>query len=121
MIDWNSPIALKLREVTSRVHKSKSCNCRDIPLGGCSVLRLRMVLLDKKEKAPFPIIVYFLTRYLALASTIGSPISLNVKSGLNCQALYRSIQVVSGGSIGMATISFALRTFQRSLRVERSV
>ncbi|KAK7692884.1 hypothetical protein QCA50_004519 [Cerrena zonata] len=66
--------------------------------------------ISGRRKFRYPIIIYFLARYLALAAMIGAVIGFDVKSGLNCRPFFIFLQMTGNASGGMATINLALRT-----------
>ncbi|KIY68496.1 hypothetical protein CYLTODRAFT_453466 [Cylindrobasidium torrendii FP15055 ss-10] len=66
--------------------------------------------ITRKRQFRWPLIFYFMNRYCLLFALIGIAIALNVKSPVNCQALYTYNQVLGNASIGLASINLSLRT-----------
>ncbi|KAK7441029.1 hypothetical protein VKT23_016811 [Stygiomarasmius scandens] len=66
--------------------------------------------ISGKKTFRWPLIFYFLNRYCLLFALIAISVSLNVKTEINCQALYTFAQVFGNASIGLASINFSLRT-----------
>ncbi|EKM58095.1 uncharacterized protein PHACADRAFT_116755 [Phanerochaete carnosa HHB-10118-sp] len=58
----------------------------------------------------WPLIFYFLGRYLLVFAMIGILTALDVTTEVNCQALYTFNQLVGQATIGLASINLAIRT-----------
>jgi hypothetical protein len=63
-----------------------------------------------KKKFRWPMIFYFLNRYVLLVALIGIAVALNVTSEVDCQALYTFNQCLGNAAIGLASINLSLRT-----------
>ncbi|KAJ2933068.1 hypothetical protein H1R20_g4045, partial [Candolleomyces eurysporus] len=66
--------------------------------------------ISGKKTFRWPLTFYFLNRYCLLIALIGIAIALNVKTEINCQALYTFNQVFGNATIGLASINLSLRT-----------
>ncbi|KAF7794913.1 hypothetical protein EIP86_006056 [Pleurotus ostreatoroseus] len=63
-----------------------------------------------KKQFRWPLIFYFLDRYLLFFAMIGILVALDVTTEVNCQALYTYNQLVGDAAVGLASINLALRT-----------
>lgn len=63
-----------------------------------------------RKKFHWPMIFYFLDRYLLFFAMIGILIALDVTTEVNCQALYTYNQLVGDAAVGLASINLAIRT-----------
>ncbi|TFK26090.1 hypothetical protein FA15DRAFT_667769 [Coprinopsis marcescibilis] len=66
--------------------------------------------ITRKKPFRWPLVFYFLNRYCLLFAQIGIAIALNVKTEVDCQALYTFNQCVGNATIGLASINLSLRT-----------
>ncbi|EKM76703.1 hypothetical protein AGABI1DRAFT_115598 [Agaricus bisporus var. burnettii JB137-S8] len=66
--------------------------------------------ISGKKKFRWPMIFYFLNRYVLLVALIGIAVALNVTSEVDCQALYTFNQCLGNAAIGLASINLSLRT-----------
>ncbi|KAK0203656.1 hypothetical protein DFS33DRAFT_1431159 [Desarmillaria ectypa] len=66
--------------------------------------------MSGRKKFRWPMIFYFLNRYLLLFALIGIAISLNITKEVNCQALYTFNQLAGNAAVGLASINLSLRT-----------
>ncbi|KAF5371695.1 hypothetical protein D9758_003538 [Tetrapyrgos nigripes] len=66
--------------------------------------------LTRRKPFRWPMIFYFLDRYLLLFALIGILISLDSTVRLNCQALYIFNQLAGNAAVGLASINLSLRT-----------
>ncbi|KAF8918614.1 hypothetical protein CPB85DRAFT_995468 [Mucidula mucida] len=63
-----------------------------------------------KKTFRWPMVFYFLNRYLLLFALVGILTALDVTSEVNCQALYTFNQVTGNAAVGLASINLCLRT-----------
>lgn len=63
-----------------------------------------------KRKFRWPLAFYFLGRYSLLAALVGIVVALNVRTEVDCQALYTFNQIAGNFTIGFASINLSLRT-----------
>ncbi|KAG7098375.1 hypothetical protein E1B28_000333 [Marasmius oreades] len=107
-VDWHSPV-----EIT---HNSTSFgNLLHVLLGlyiweWLTSLDFEYKLLIGEHKFRWPLIFYFLNRYMVFICLIAFTVSLNIQQPLDCQGLYVFIQTMGGLSAGLACASLAIRT-----------
>ncbi|KAJ3478009.1 hypothetical protein NLI96_g10062 [Meripilus lineatus] len=68
-----------------------------------------------RKKFSWPMIPYFLTRYIGLGAMIGILLSVNITAQMDCQSLYMFISVATALSGGFASVNFAIRTLGNDL------
>ncbi|KAK0192707.1 hypothetical protein F5146DRAFT_1191529 [Armillaria mellea] len=66
--------------------------------------------MSGRKKFRWPMIFYFLNRYLLLFALVGIAIALNITKEVNCQALYTFNQLAGNAAVGLASINLSLRT-----------
>jgi len=108
MVDWTSPIEIQKDAAAFN-------NLMHTLLGlyiweWFTSLEFDWQYISGQKKFRWPLIFYFLNRYCLLFALIGIAIALNVKTEVNCQALYTFNQVLGNASIGLASINLSLRT-----------
>ncbi|KAF9467908.1 hypothetical protein BDZ94DRAFT_1305083 [Collybia nuda] len=66
--------------------------------------------ISGKKTFRWPLIFYFLNRYVLLFALIGIAVALNVTTEIDCQGLYTFNQCFGNAAIGLASINLSLRT-----------
>ncbi|KAF8636935.1 hypothetical protein AX17_003186 [Amanita inopinata Kibby_2008] len=108
MVDWNSPeeLAKDAKSFERLMHVLLGLYIWE----WFTSLNFDWQFISGKKKFRWPMIFYFLNRYLLLFALIGITIALNVTTEINCQALYTFNQVTGNSAIGLASINLSLRT-----------
>ncbi|TDL15708.1 hypothetical protein BD410DRAFT_732263, partial [Rickenella mellea] len=57
-----------------------------------------------------PQLIYLLGRFTLLTSLIGIVVAINVTAEINCQLLYLVNQITGNAAIGLASVTFSIRT-----------
>jgi len=86
-----------------------------VMLGLCSweiivLLPFDWSFITRKREARWPSFFYFYCRYSLWIAVIGINTAINVRTKVNCQALYTSTQFAGNTSIGSASTLLVLRT-----------
>ncbi|CAL1698259.1 unnamed protein product [Somion occarium] len=66
--------------------------------------------ISGKKKFHWPMIFYFLARYLILMCLIGILVALNTTTPVNCAALYGVVGFAGQASVGLPSLILAIRT-----------
>ncbi|KAJ3480502.1 hypothetical protein NLI96_g8304 [Meripilus lineatus] len=66
--------------------------------------------ITRKRRFRWPMLFYFLSRYVMLISIIGQLIALDITTEVNCGTLYTFNAATALASIGLASINLAIRT-----------
>ncbi|KAH8822636.1 hypothetical protein DL96DRAFT_1698148 [Flagelloscypha sp. PMI_526] len=67
-------------------------------------------IFSAKRRFRWPMIIYFLNRFLLLFALIGIAVALNVTTPIDCQSLYTFNQLTGMASVGLASINLSIRT-----------
>ncbi|KAJ7100005.1 hypothetical protein B0H15DRAFT_936765 [Mycena belliarum] len=67
-------------------------------------------VLTGKKAFRWPLIFYFLNRYLLLAAMAGIAVALDSTTEIDCQAVYTFNQFAGNAAVGLASINLSLRT-----------
>ncbi|EKM58096.1 uncharacterized protein PHACADRAFT_88790 [Phanerochaete carnosa HHB-10118-sp] len=108
MPDWNSPaeLALEASAFAKLMHALAGLYFWEV----ATSFSFDWQFITGKKKFHWPLIFYFLGRYLLVFAMIGILTALDVTIEVNCQALYTFNQLVGQATIGLASINLAIRT-----------
>ncbi|KIJ62162.1 hypothetical protein HYDPIDRAFT_176691 [Hydnomerulius pinastri MD-312] len=108
MVDWNSPAEVAADGVAFNnfMHALLGLYIWEF----VTSLEFDWQFISGKKRFRWPLIFYFAGRYCLLFALIGIAVALNVRTEVNCQALYTFNQVFGNASIGLASINLSLRT-----------
>ncbi|KAF9653478.1 hypothetical protein BDM02DRAFT_3182499 [Thelephora ganbajun] len=108
MADWNSPteIATDYVAFTKFMHVLYGLYIWEFALS----VDFDWQFISGKKKFRWPLVFYFAGRYVLLFALTGIIVSLNLRSQVDCQALYTFNQVMGNMAIGIGSINLSLRT-----------
>ncbi|KIP12126.1 hypothetical protein PHLGIDRAFT_98489 [Phlebiopsis gigantea 11061_1 CR5-6] len=108
MPDWNSPaeLAVEGAAFAKFMHALAGLYFWEF----ATSLDFDWAFITGKKKLHWPLIFYFLDRYLLFFAMIGILIALDVTTEVNCQVLYTFNQLVGDAAVGLASINLAIRT-----------
>ncbi|KAF9787906.1 hypothetical protein BJ322DRAFT_1105944 [Thelephora terrestris] len=108
MVNWNSPTELlnNYDAFTKFMHALYGLYLWEFVLS----IDFDWQFISGKKKFRWPLIFYFTGRYVLLLALTGIIASLNLRSQVDCQALYTFNQVMGNMAIGIASINLSLRT-----------
>ncbi|EKM58093.1 uncharacterized protein PHACADRAFT_252102 [Phanerochaete carnosa HHB-10118-sp] len=108
MPDWNSPteLALEASAFAKLMHALAGLYFWEV----ATSLSFDWQYITGKKRFHWPLIFYFLDRYLLVFAMIGILTALDVTTEVNCQTLYTFNQLVGQATIGLASINLAIRT-----------
>lgn len=108
MPDWNSPaeLAVEGAAFAKFMHALAGLYFWEF----ATSLDFDWAFITGKKKFHWPLIFYFLDRYLLFFAMIGILIALDVTTEVNCQVLYTFNQLVGDAAVGLASINLAIRT-----------
>ncbi|KAJ3489928.1 hypothetical protein NLI96_g1799 [Meripilus lineatus] len=107
MPDWNSAaeLATDLSAFMKMVHGVSGFYLWEVALS----LSFEWAFIKGLKKFTWPALFYFLGRYAAIATVVGTLVSIDAASPLKCQPLYTFLALVGQLTIGFAAINLALR------------
>ncbi|KAL4253569.1 hypothetical protein ABKN59_003459 [Abortiporus biennis] len=108
MRDWNSPE--ELDRDSDILTKAVLIACGVYFWEIVRSMDFEWTLVSGKRKFSWPLIPYFVARYLMLALTIVLLVIVNEKKVINCQALYAFVGFVALACVGVPSILLGLRT-----------
>ncbi|EIW78518.1 hypothetical protein CONPUDRAFT_128188 [Coniophora puteana RWD-64-598 SS2] len=73
-------------------------------------LDFEWALLTRKTKFKWPLMFYFVNRYVLLFALIGLAIALDTRTAINCRVLYAYIQFMGGAATGLSSVILSMHT-----------
>ncbi|KAI0792434.1 hypothetical protein C8Q75DRAFT_731660 [Abortiporus biennis] len=108
MVNWSDPAEIQADYVAF----TKNCHV----FAGiyfweyCTTLDFEWSFITRKRRFRWPMIFYFLARYMLLITIIGQLVAIDVTTEVNCNTLYTFNAAAALASVGLASINLAVRT-----------
>jgi len=108
MVDWKSPNAIARDGVAflKLVHVLLGIYCWEFVIS----LGFDWKYLSGRRRMRWPLVFYFLNRYMMLFCLVGITVALDVTTEINCQVLYVFNQLMGNMTIGLVSINLSIRT-----------